>query len=438
MLNIFLKIQQKLLYSAISQRFFIGATWSLVGAFFSQVIILLGTLLLARIFGKETYGQFVLIQSTVNTVGVFSGFGIGATATRYIAALKEIDPQRLARILALSEITVLIFSAIISLGLSIMSKQMSSSIFNAPELTTPLAIAAFAVFFSVLDGYHKSTLIGFESMRAFAVVSIVGVGLSLPIMLFSVYKFGLYGAVVSLVVSAFLQAIISRVQMTRVLLRSNISKKYNNCLKEWRVIRDYSLPSFLAGALVSSAHWVCQAMLSKMQNGYSEIALLGVAMQWFNVIIFLPLITSRVVMPMLTESFASDNINNSRKILYLAIKANILTAVPMAIFISIISPWLFELYGQDFKKDSFLLIIAAITAAIVAIQTPVGNLISAISRMWLGMIMNFGWAIIYISTSFYLREMGSLGVFIGMGIAYTFNAMWTLQFAFHQLKQSKS
>jgi O-antigen/teichoic acid export membrane protein len=216
--------------------------------------------------------------------------------------------------------------------------------------------------------------------------------------------------------------------------RFGIKPEPRGSMKEWPVLRDFALPALLAGALVAPAHWICQAMLANTPNGYAEIAMLGVAMQWFNAILFLPSVAGRVVMPMLTDYVTAENHTDSKRLLVLAVKANALVAMPPAAVIAGLSPWLLSLYGPDFQNGSMVFIIAVFTAALLAAQTPVGNMLAAASRMWLGMLMNLGWAMIYIAVAFLLLERGASGVIIGLGLAYVVHTIWTFWFAGYQLK----
>jgi O-antigen/teichoic acid export membrane protein len=424
----------RLFRSPLARRFISGASWSIAGSVLSQGITLLTLVLVVRLLGKETYGQFVLIQSTLNMVGVFAGFGIGQTATRYIAALKLRDTRRLGHILALSQRTVFFFGAIMTGALALFSPQLASGVLNTPALAAPLSIAAFTVFFATLDGYQKSVLIGMEAMRTLANATVLGVAISAPVMLLAVHSYGLTGAAIGLVAGTMIQAGISLYLASREMKRFGIKPEPRECLREWPVLRDFALPALLAGALVAPAHWICQAMLANTPGGHAEIALLGVAMQWFSAILFLPSVAGRVVMPMLTDYIAAENHADSKRLLVLAVKANALVALLPAATIALLSPWLLSLYGPDFQNGSMVLIIAVFTAALLAAQVPVGNMLAAVSRMWLGLLMNLGWAAIYIGVAFLLLEHGATGVITGLGLAYLAHAIWTFSFATYQLR----
>lgn len=421
--------------SNLVRRFLRGAGWSLAGSVLTQVVTLVTMLFLVRLLGKENYGKFVLVQTTLNMIGIFAGFGIGATATRYVAAFKRTEPQRLGCILALNEWVVLCFGLLGTLLLVVLAPPLSTHVLNTPALSSPLAIAAGAALFSALDGYQKSILIGFEDLRAFALGSVLGVTAGAPVLLYLVSQHELQGAALGLVFMATIQAAISRYQVVRSLRRSQIHLDYRNAYTEWRIIRDFSLPALVGGIVVVPAHWACQAMLANTPNGYAHIALLGIAMQWFNAIMFLPAVAGRVVLPMLTEAVVAGSYTASRRVLTLATFANLGMALPMAIGISILSPWIIALYGQEFNEGVFVLTVAVFSAAIAAMVSALGHMLAARTRMWLGMLMNFGWALAYVGASLVLLQYGARGVISAMCIAYVFHAVWCAVWAFHHLDQ---
>ena len=422
--------------SPLAQRFLGGAAWSIVGSVISNIINLATLMFVARILGKEVYGQFIIVQSTIAMVGVFAGFGIGTAAIRYVAELRSRDVERLARILALTERATLTFGLLASVLLALITEVIANRVLKAPEVTIPISIAVYSITFIALDSYQKSVLIGLESMRAFAMLSISCALLNIPILLILTYVYGVNGAAGGLVFSAIISASMSRYQMKRQLKKFNSFTKSTGCLTEWRILRDFALPALVGGLLVVPSHWICQAMLANTNNGFNEIALLGVAMQWFNIILFLPTVAGRVILPILINNIADNNQIAAIKLLMIAIAANAIACIPIVVPVIIFKTWILELYGAEFMNGDLTLIAGVITACILSLQTPVGNMITAVSRMWLGVIMNMGWAILYIGISYHLIAYGAVGIMIAMGIAYVVHALWTFGFALSLIKNS--
>src|SRR6201987_3890663 len=69
-------------------------------------------------------------------------------------------------------------------------------------------------------------------------------------------------------------------------------------------------------------------------------------------------------------------------------KLNGLIVVPVALGLSIFSPWVMRMYGTDYGHSWLTLVAAGWTGAIMGIITPVGDVMAASGRMWLGVIKN--------------------------------------------------
>lgn len=420
--------------SPLALRFASGAMWSVVGAIGSSGIKLVMLMIVARMLGKEPYGQFVVIQSTLSMVGVFAGFGMGAAATRYTAELRAVNLTRLGHILVLGERGIVAFGLIGSVALAASADWLASRVLNSPPLGGLLSVAAVVVFFAALDSYQKSVLIGLESMRALAVGSIVALGAGLPAVLVATSQFGLRGAVIGMVVLALIEAAVSRYQVLQASKRIGIVRDAVGCFKEWPLLWHFALPALLSGALIGPVHWIAQATLANSPNGYAHLAVLGIAMQWFSFILFAPVSAGRVVLPILTDYVTRGDPANSTKIMLYAMSANALVAVPLAVAVSLLSPYIMSIYGPSYVHDNVPLILAATIAVLVAIQAPVGHLLAAKSRMWLGASMNLGWACVYLVLTLFLAERGSLGVLIALLVAYLAHAAWTFWFAARYVK----
>lgn len=419
--------------SVMARRFFGGAAWSGASAMVSSGISLISMMLVARLLGKETYGQFVMVQSTLGMMGVFAGFGIGATATRYVAELRLRDAARLSRILALTGYVVLISGALIAVVLAVLSDWIAQHLLHTAELATPLTIAALSVFFAALDAYQKSILIGLEAMRSFAISTIAGALSSVPVMLLAAHWYGLNGAAAAMGLITLLQAAISRVQMSRQLKQAGIARNPDQCWKEWPVLRDFAVPALLGALLVVPPNWACQAILANTPQGYAEVALLGVAMQWFNAVMFLPTVAGRVVLPMLTERLTAGSKQQAAKVLKLAIVCNLAVALPVAAGIILASHWILAAYGAQFAEGWKVLDVAVLVAVLDVGAAPVWQVVAAANRMWAGLPMNFFWALVYLSASWYWAQYGAVGIISAMGLAYLLQSIWVVWYATRHL-----
>ena len=95
------QLRAKLQQSPLAHRLAKGAAWSLVGAVSSRLLVLASTAVIVRILGKEQFGEYGMVQSTLLLLGTFAGMGLGITATKHTAELRVTDPRRAGGLLGL-------------------------------------------------------------------------------------------------------------------------------------------------------------------------------------------------------------------------------------------------------------------------------------------------------------------------------------------------
>src|SRR3954465_9073982 len=95
-------------YSAVSgsirKRFGHGVAWNLFDTVLTQGSVFVTTMLLARILGKEVFGELGMIQSTMQTLATVAQLAAGFTATKYVAEYRDTNKARTGRILGLCSV----------------------------------------------------------------------------------------------------------------------------------------------------------------------------------------------------------------------------------------------------------------------------------------------------------------------------------------------
>ena len=120
----------------------------------------------------------------------------------------------------------------------------------------------------------------------------------------------------------------------------------------------------------------------------------------------------------------------TRKTLVAGMLAAAATAVPLAGGVCLFSRQIMSFYGRDFVHGWPVLVLMVLTAALLAVQIPVGQIIAASGRMWLGLLMNSGWALALVGSFWFLRQYGALGLAASFLLAYVAHAVWTFAFAY--------
>lgn len=423
-------------YSPIAKRIIRGAFWLTLGSLIARVMTLVANIFVVRILERESYGSFAIIQSSVVMTGVFAGLGLGMTVIKYIAEFKERDKKRLAKIITLTNRIAFFGAFLISLLFAIGSDFIASNLLNNSEISELIFLSSISLFFNALFGYYNSTLIGFEAVRESGIVQLVAAILSLPLLIFLTDKYALIGAVWGLIIQSIFLFLFSFFFYLKQFSKLQIKPNHLFGKDEWKIIRNFTIPAFLTGIIVMPVHWICYALLVNTDNGNSEMALIGIVMQWFYAIMFLPALAGRIVLPILSDLQASGEQQQISKTLKLSMKANAIILVPITLGLAFLSPWIMSLYGPEYRENWLVLVFVVAAALVSSLLTPIGHLIVATGRMWLSSMMNLLWAIIYIILSWQLIETGALGITIALFIAYLALFLWTTLYVIKYQKEN--
>lgn len=410
-------------------RYMNGAFWSVMAAFVSSGLNLLAMIVLARILGKDSYGQLAVIQSTLAMAGVLAGIGLSTTATRYVAELRHVSPARLGNLLYRLERITAYVAAALTLLIAVFSSKLASELLEKDSIGHLLSFAVFSVFFVSLDSLYKGILLGLEETRAFAIASAIGSLLTATALIGGGIAYGLDGVACAISVGALLQFAISRYFTIQRLPAHRVSICKNADTAEWQALKDFALPSFLAGLLYPLVYWISNILLVRSSNGFAEMALLAIAMQWYNAIMFLPNYAGRIVLPILTSIHVEKKNSDVVAVIKLGVFANLLVTIPVSLGVVLLSKMIMTTYGSDFIEGWPVLALAALVAVIVVGIAPVGQYLAAVNRMWVGLMMNLAWAIVFLLSTIVLVPYGAIGIIASFGIAYVAHGIWSFAYA---------
>jgi O-antigen/teichoic acid export membrane protein len=412
-----------------------GAFWTLAGAVAARVLRLPISVVLARYMGPAQYGELGIATASIDLFSVFAGLGLGLTATKFIAELRVKDPARTGRIIAVSMVVGAVGGAASAIALLVLAPWLATHILAAPNLVVPLRIGSLALFFLSMNGAQNGALYGFEAFQVTAqLLAVVGV-LDLPLMLGGYFLGGLNGVLCGMVVSRFVTWVLMRHAVKAQARRFGIPLIFGHWKQELAVIWHFSIPAALGGILVMPVNWVCSALLVNQPHGYAEMGAYNATNQWYGALVFLPAVLGSGLLPVLSDRMSQRDGKSSGTVLKVIIKLNGVILLPAAIGLSVCSPYIMRIYGAGYRDAWPTLIAVLWTAAVMGVIAPVGDVIAASGRMWLGMAMNAGWAVVFVLSALLLIHHGSLGLASSRLIAYVVHAGWTLAFAYFILRR---
>lgn len=423
------RLAARLEASDVGRRLAHGALWSVAGAAASRALALVASVVTARILGEEGYGELGVIASTLLTFQAFSTLGLGLTATKYVAELRARDPARAGRVLALSAVASAATGLLAAAALWGLAPWLAAGTLGAPQLAGALRIASVALLFTTLAAAQAGALAGFEAFRTTTWLNAGAGALGVVASVVGVWGWGLAGAVWALAVTSAAQWALGHLAVRAHARRHGVPVGVAGWWREQRVLWTFALPALAQGLMVTPVTWAAGAILVNRPGGYAEMGALSATNHWYAAVLFLPGALGAALLPVLSERVGAGDARGARGVLRSAIGVNLAAVAPLVACGALASPSIMGLYGPGFAGEWPALVAALATAGLVAVTNPVGSVLAASGRLWLGFAMNAGWAAVFLGATALLVPWGAAGVATARLVAYAVHAVWTFAFA---------
>ncbi|MCL2097293.1 MAG: oligosaccharide flippase family protein [Bacteroidales bacterium] len=364
---------------------FKDSLWSLLGNTTGYGLALIAGIIVARFLGKDIYGEYGMIKSTLLNIAVFSTFGLGYTVTKFVAESKNKANQCIRQITFSSINITLVTSTLFALFLFFFSKHVATYL-NAVHLSLSLRIFAVIIIFNALSTVQIGILAGFNEFKSIAInKGIVGIT-TFVLSVILTYFWEIEGALSALLIATILNCVLNNIIVRKKLQPySRIERSTENIVKQLLL---FSLPITLQEGVYSITHWLCIAILVKLSN-YGEVGLYSAAIQWSGIILFIPGILKNVALSHLSGT--NDNITQHKIIFKRMLFVSFISTLIPCLIVFIFADFISSFYGESFIRLPLILNISVFTTIFTAMQTLyIQNYIS----------MNKIWIHFYLSASF--------------------------------------
>ena len=334
------------------------SSWAVIGSAVGKGASMLTGMIIARLLGAEDFGEYGMIKSTLAYIAVFSTFGLGYTATKYIAQYQN-NPNRIIGIIRNSIAITFAVSGLMALLLLLFAEY----IIKEPSLAPTLRHTALIVVFNAVNTTQLGLLSGFKDFKTVAINNtITGVATILLGTTLTYFK-GIDGAIFTLFVTTTLQCILNHVAIRRhaFRIRQTIQSESIECKSTdsaWELIR-FSFPIALQESVYASANWIKMLILVHWA-GYDELGLYTASNQWFVLILFIPGVLRNVILSHLSSSI--DDSKEHKRTFQTMLKINTIATLIPAMAIAIFSPAIDLFYGDSFHGLIPVMLIMVVTS----------------------------------------------------------------------------
>lgn len=167
-----------------SSSFIKDSFWAVLGNGIGYLLLLISGIFIARELGKDLYGEYGIVKSTMFMAALFATFGLGDTSTRFIAQSLCTDIGNIRNIVKSSFMIVLSFSGLLCLALFLCADSLAEYLghlqlaYSFRFLGIIIVIRAInTVGAGILGGLKKYRLLGINNI----ISGIVMIGLCVPL-----------------------------------------------------------------------------------------------------------------------------------------------------------------------------------------------------------------------------------------------------------------
>ena len=422
--------------SCLASRFAGDFFWLTVASVAARIGALISMILVARILGNVVYGEFSLIRSTVNGFVVLASFGMGRTATKYVAELAATDRARVGRVIALNYVFSFVSSVVVAAFFCFLAPLLYRDVPDASRLMPEARLSSILLVLSAIVSAQAGVMSGFKAFRGLAVATAAsGLG-SVPFFVLGAYWGGLRGAILGFASGALLNYLINGVFIYFQLKKHGVRYRFDEFWQERSILWNFCLPQTLTSVTTGMAGTAATIFLAGQENGLAQVAIFEAARQIQTSVLYLPNIATQALLPRLTEFNALKEKKRYVKTLKYNVLLNVFLAVVTAIAASVLAPWAMRALGEGFEEGVSTLVLLLGAGVILSVCNVCASALTSLGAVWSGFFLNAIWGVVFLGGAWQAtnRGGGAFGLAVASAVAYSVYLFCCLGFIKRRLR----
>lgn len=363
--------------------------WAVFGNGIGNFLMLLSGIFIARTVGKDLYGEYGMVKTTMYTMATFSTLAFGNTTTKFIADYLQKDLPSVKSIVRSAVWVVLLFS-ICMCGILFLFSERIAIFVEEPQLARAFKFLGVIIVFRALNTLGAGILGGFKDFRQVGINNIISgvimISLSVPL----TKAFSLTGAYIALISS---QVTLCFLNLFFVFRHQNGIVSYST-VNYAKVLFVFSLPFAINELVYTITSWGSNMVITKLSS-LGELGMYTACSQWNSIIMFMPGLLGNVILSYLSSSASGDcqaHHNLIKKMLFVNFISTLIPLVIVALFANYIEAY----YGSSFVGMKSVLRLCI-----------VGTLFTCLSRVFDSNLMSSGkrWTAFAICNTFYITSL---------------------------------
>lgn len=407
---------KKVSQSSIARTLVKGTFWHVLGQVLSKVSTMIALVIVARVLGKDAFGEFSWIRGFVFTFVSVSSCSIGASASKYISEYLPTDKERVGRIIALCYLFVFVSALGVSLFFFGVGPLICENMLGMPQLIQCFHLGAFALFLYTVMLMQQGVMMGFQDFKGLAASYFIAGVIAIPFYACGSYWGGVQGAIWGIVVVALFNIPINSLLIYLNTRRHGIKYSFREAGKEISILWHFNLPAFLFTVLFGVVFWGIQVLIAYRTGNMGDLGIFNAIASLQTVLLFIPMTLNAVFLPMLSCIKGKKDVVQFNKVFATHAVVNLLASLAVAVPMAIFSKQCLFLFGGDFVEGWPVLVVFCLTMIPYALGDSISLALISSGKVWVQTGCMFLWGTVYFVLS-YVALLNGYGVF-GVAVAY--------------------
>lgn len=351
--------------------------WAVVGNGLGNAFLLLAGIFIARLLGKDLYGEYGVVKTTMMYSATFATFGLGITSTKFLSEYLQQKKQYALSIMRDSLRVTFVFSVCIAVLILLVAPYLSNYL-KHPSLTLAFRMLSGIIVFKALVTTQQGILAGLHAFRAAGINNILAGVSMLVISVPLTYWFGLRGALGALMASQVIACILNYFSIRRC--RAALVEEQQTDHSFVRELVSFSFPIALQESSFTICSWLGIMLLTRYAT-VGDVGIFTASLQWNVIIMMIPTLLSNVVLAHLSGT--THNQETHQTTMRRMLLVNVVCAVLPFVVIYPLSGYISQLYGSEFDTMTSVLRILLLDALLFSITTVFKSEYIAQGHNWL-------------------------------------------------------
>ncbi|MBU3906191.1 flippase [Patescibacteria group bacterium] len=339
-----------------------------IGKVISTALGLLAIAIITRYLGKTGFGQYTTIITFLSFFGIIADLGLTLVTVQMISRPGANQDKILSNLFSLRLVSALAFLGAAPLVAIFLPYDQI--------VKTGIIIAALSFLFialnQILVGLFQKNL----RMDKAAIAEVVSrIALVLGIIVVYRFKFGLTGVLAAAVLSSAVNFVLHFV-FSRKFARIKLAID----LDVWKKIIKFSWPLAITIAF-NLIYLKTDILILSLIKSQAEVGVYGAAYRVIDVLVTFPFMFAGIILPILTMSWAANNIQKFKDSLQKSFDAMVIAAIPLMIGAQFLAMQIMILVaGQEFAPSGSILKILVLAAGLIFIGCMFAHAVIALDK----------------------------------------------------------